>query len=98
MSYGRLWFGSSIRAEFFVLFYIFRSPSFWLYPFWVKLLFTKIQKHMEIHKYVICFGFFVLMVEPASVSDLSMSVFCVSGNVVFVTVCDLCPGGIVVVE
>ena len=53
---------------------------------------------MEIHKYVICFGFFVLMVEPASVSDLSMSVFCVSGNVVFVTVCDLCPGGIVVVE
>ena len=40
---------------------------------------------LEIQKYLIRFGSFMLMAEC-----------CVSGHVVFVTVCDLCRGGIVV--
>ena len=42
---------------------------------------------LDIHKYLICVGSFIWMAEC-----------CVSGNVVVVTVCDLCRGGRVVVE
>ena len=42
---------------------------------------------LGIQKSLICFGSVILMAEC-----------CVSGNVVVVTVCDLCRGGIVVVE
>ena len=47
---------------------------------------------------VICFGSFIWWPNQHLLSGLSMSVFRVSGNVVVVTVCDLCRGGIVVVE
>ena len=98
MSYGRLWFGSSIRAEFCVFLFYLLPPSFWLYHFWVKFLLMKIQKRMEIQKSWICCGSFISMDESTFVSDLSVSVFGLSGNIVFDIVCDLCRGGTVVSE
>ena len=57
MSYGRLWFSSSIRAEcLFIVLYV-RSPFYWLELLLGEIVPHGNTKHMAIQTCLICFGY-----------------------------------------